>query len=148
MSRFSIPFLHSVIPSGLIPFANLMIIIIAVFVIYKIFTNARFSKKLTDILRKKIVEKEIVSPTTFEELLLAANGYGVSQVEIYENFPLLDKTLRESGLRKLDIMVLAVEKEGTLVPNPPPDTKILLGDKLICFGKLINMRKELKVAPG
>lgn len=145
MSTFSIPFLQSIVPSGLIPFANLLIIIIAVFSIYKIFTNAKFSRKLTEILRKKIEEKEIIDTASFEELLLATGGYGVSKVEVSESFPLMDKTLMESGLRKLDIMVLAIERKGVIIPNPPSGTKILLDDKLICFGNLENIKKELHI---
>ena len=148
MSKISIPFLHSVVPSGLIPIVNLVIIIIVLFAIYKIFTNAKFSRKLTEILRKKIEEKEVIDTTTFEELFLATGGYGVSKIEVHENFPLLDKTLFESGLRKLDIMILAIERKGAIIPNPPSGTKILLDDKLICFGKLENIKKELSLTSG
>ena len=83
--------------------------------------------------------------TSFEELFIATGGYGVSTIEVGENFFILDKTLVESGLKKLDIMVLAVERKGAIIPNPPSGTKILLGDKLICFGKLENIKKELHI---
>jgi len=148
MSKFYIPFVHSVVPSSLIPLANLLIIIIAIFAIYKIFTNAKFSRRLTEILRKKIEEKEIIDIASFEELFLATGGYGVSKVAVGENFPLLDKTLSESGLRKLDILVLAIERKGAIIPNPPSVAKILLDDKLICFGKLDNIKKELHITSG
>jgi K+/H+ antiporter YhaU regulatory subunit KhtT len=50
-------------------------------------------------------------------------------------------------LRILDISVLAIEREGEAIPNPLAETKTLLDDKLICFGKLENIRKELCVIP-
>jgi K+/H+ antiporter YhaU regulatory subunit KhtT len=46
----------------------------------------------------------------------------------------VNKALYESDLRKQDILVLAIERNGETIPNPSPDTKILLGDKLVCFG--------------
>lgn len=145
MSKFSIPILHSVLPSFLIPIVNLLVIIIAIYLIYKIFTNARISRKLTEILRKKIKEKDIVAAAPFEELFLATGGYGISQIEVGEKFLILDNTIAESGLRKLDIMILAIERKGALIPNPSSGTKILLNDKLICFGKLENIKQELHI---
>ena len=143
MPKFTIPFLHGIIPSGWLPWINLLIIIFAVYTIYKIFTRSRFATKLTDFLRARILKKEIFKPVSFEELLIATGGYGVSSIEICEDTPILNKTLLESGLRQQDITVLAVERGGQMIANPSADTRIVLGDKIICFGKLENMRKEL-----
>jgi len=131
------------LPSGLMPWINLIIIIIAIYVIYKIFSNTKFARKLTNGLRQQIVKKEIIKPVSFEELVIATGGYGVSQIEISKDSPIVDKTLLESDLRKLDISVLVIERKGDAIPNPQADTKILLGDRLICFGKLESIRKGL-----
>jgi hypothetical protein len=147
MTKFTIPFLHSVIPSYLLPSINLIIIIVAVYLIYRIFTHAGFAKKLTDILKSHIIKKDIIKSVSFEELLIATGGYGISQVEIRENTPIVDKALRDSNLRENDITVLAVEREGTVTPNPSANMKMQVGDKLICFGKLENIRKELYEVP-
>jgi len=143
MSTFTLPILHSVIPSGMIPWINLIVIMMAIYVSYRVFTYAKFAGKLTDFLRSHIVKKEIVKRVSFEELVIATGGYGVSQIEICDNSPVLNKTLLESGLRELDILVLAIERKETTIPNPPAGTRILLGEKLICFGKLGSIRKKL-----
>ena len=140
-------FTFSFLPSGLMPWINLTIIIIAIYAIYKISTNTKYARKLTISLRKQIVKKEIIKPVSFEELVIATGGYGVSQIEISKESPIVDKTLLESDLRRLDISVLAIERKGVTMPNPSADTKFLLGDKLICFGKLENIRKELCELP-
>lgn len=147
MPTFSIPFLHSVIPSHLLPWINLTIIVFAVYTTYKIFTHTKFGGKLTDFLRSHIVKKEIIKPVSFEELIVATGGYGISQIEVCKDSPILNRTLIESELRQYDITVLAVEREEQTIPNPVADTKILLGDKLICFGKLGNIRSKLCVMP-
>jgi len=143
MSTFTLPILHSVIPSGMIPWINLIVIMMAIYVSYRVFTYAKFAGKLTDFLRSHIVKKEIVKRVSFEELVIATGGYGVSQIEICDNSQVLNKTLLESGLRELDILVLAIERKETTIPNPPAGTRILLGEKLICFGKLGSIRKKL-----
>jgi len=143
MSKVTIPFLHSVIPSSLRPWINLIIIVFAVYTTYKIFTNTKFAAKLTSLLRSHIVKKEIVKRVSFEELVIATGGYGVSSIEIGKNSPVLDKSILESDLRSHDITILVIERKGETIPNPSANTKIILSDRLICFGKLDRIRKEL-----
>ncbi|MBC8468528.1 MAG: hypothetical protein H8D56_03570 [Planctomycetes bacterium] len=50
---------------------NLAIIVAVVYGIYRVFTYEKFVRKMTNILRKKIIKKEIFHKVSFEELLLA-----------------------------------------------------------------------------
>jgi hypothetical protein len=143
MPQFTIPILHKVIPYRFLPWINLAVIGVAVYIIYEIFTHAKFVQKLTSFLRKRIIKKEIMKRISFEELLVATGGYGVSQVEVGKGSPIEDKTLSESDLREHDITVLALIREGETIPNPHANTKIEFGDNLICFGKLENIRKQV-----
>lgn len=134
------------IPRYLVPWVNLVIIIVAVYATYKVSTNQKFVKKLTSSLRTKIISKKIFKPVSFEELLLVAGGYGVARIDIPGTSPLVDKTLADSELRSNDINVLAIIRDASTMPNPSAKTKIALGDELICFGKLENIRKFSPVA--
>jgi hypothetical protein len=136
-----------IIPPNLVRWVNLLIIIIAVFIIYKLFTNAAFSRKLTNFLRRRIIRKEIFAKVTFEDLLLMTGGYGVSRVAVCAGSPSLKKTLSESRLRSYDITVLAIIRQGQTIPNPAANTKILLNDELVCFGKLENIRNKICMNP-
>lgn len=147
MPKFKLPFLHSFIPSGLLPWINLAIMALAIYILYKLFTHTKFAGKLTDALRSRIVKKEIIKPVSFEELMVLTGGYGVSSIDIGQDSPILNKALLDSELRQHDITVLTVEREGQTMPNPSANTKIILGDKLICFGKLGNIKKQLRVTP-
>jgi len=140
---FKIPFLHLVIPSKFRPWANLTIVIIVVFAIYRIFIYSKLATTLTNFLRKRIVKADIIKSVGFEELLVATGGYGVSKIEICEKSFILNQTLRETKLRSHDISVLAVEREGHTIPNSPSDTVFMLGDKVTCFGKLGNIKEKL-----
>ena len=140
---WSLPFLPGSIPPVLQPWISLIIVITAVYVIYKVLTNTKVVRKLTNALRERIVKKEIIKPVSFEELTVATGGYGVSKIDVCSDSPILNKTLSESELRRHDITVLAIESKRKTIPNPSADTKILLGNKLVCFGKLENIRKHL-----
>jgi hypothetical protein len=147
LSRLSESFLPFDIPPDLVKWVNLAIIIIVVYVIYRIFTYEKFVRKMTNILRKKIIKKEIFQRVSFEELLLATGGYGISRIVVSSGSPVLNKTLAKSGLREQDIMVLATVRGAETIPNPSASMKILLGDELICFGKLENIRNKVSMNP-
>jgi len=141
-NKLSVPFLPFDIPEGVLPWINLAVLTAAIYIIYKVFTNTKFARKLTNVLRARIVKRDIIKPVSCEELVVATGGYGVSKIKIREGHPVLDKALSESELRRDDITVLAIVRADRTIPNPLADTKILSGDELICFGKLGSIRKK------
>jgi Trk-type K+ transport system membrane component len=142
-TKLSIPFVPASVPPELRPVINLIIIVAAIYIIYKVFTNTKLARKLTDALRKRIIKKDIIRSVSREELALATGGYGVSKIQVSESNPIVGKVLSESGLRKDDITVLAIIRDDSTIPNPSANRKILSGDELICFGKLDIIRKRL-----
>lgn len=143
IARFSESFLPVSIPSVLVPWVNLAVIILGLLVIYIVFTNRRFARILTSYLRKRIVKKELFKPVSFEELLFLTGGYGISRIEVCEDSPLINKTLAESDLRRNDITVLAIIRDNATMPNPSAPVTIQRGDELISFGKLENIRNRI-----
>ncbi len=143
LAQFKLPFFGIFLPSWVAPWANLAIIVFSLFVIYRFFTYRKVIEKFTNFLRERLIRKEIVKPLSFEEIIIATGGYGVSSVEVLSDSPIVNKTLYEAALRNYDINILAIEREKRIIPNPPAETKIVLGDRLICFGKLDNIRQNL-----
>jgi len=131
------------LPTWSVQWVNMGLIIIALFVVYKIFTNKKFTQKLTKFLRKKILKKEFFKPVSFEELLLLTGGYGITRLEVAGGNALIDKRLAESELRKNDITILAILRGDDTIPNPSADTKIQKSDELVLFGKLENIRSQM-----
>jgi hypothetical protein len=141
--KLDVPFSAFTISDKVLPWINLIVIIAAIYITYKVFSNTTFARRLTNVLRNRIIEKEMIKSVSFEELAVATGGYGVSRIKVREDNPILGKALSESELRKDDITVLAIVREERTIPNPVADTKILSGDELICFGKLGIIRKKL-----
>jgi hypothetical protein len=144
-SVIKIPGLPDYVSTGALQWINLAVIVAAIYIIYKVFTNTKLAQRFTDALRRRIVKKEIIKSVSFEELMVATAGYGVSKIEVCGDSPVLNKTLVASGLRGRDITVLAVIRAGETIPNPPANTKIALGDELVCFGRLENIRNTICV---
>jgi hypothetical protein len=143
VSALSKSFLPFEIPSYIVKWMNLILLIVAAVVVYKVSTNKRITLRVTNFLRQKVAKKEFFSRVTIEELLLATGGYGVSRVKVFGESPVLNKTLIEADLRKRDITVLAIVRGEETIANPGADRRILRGDELVCFGKLENIRSHL-----
>ncbi len=72
--------------------------------------------------------------------LTVSKGYGVTELQIPEKSELHGKTISESGLRARDIIVLKAERRGKLTPAPHGSHVLRAGDRLVCFGRLDEMR--------
>jgi len=72
--------------------------------------------------------------------LTVSTGYGVAELVVHPGADLVGKTLGESGLRDRDISVLTLHRGTTVLPNPRGNRKLEDGDRLLCFGRLEEMR--------
>ena len=75
--------------------------------------------------------------------LTVSKGYGVADVVVGETSGLVGKTLATSGLRDLDITVLSLSREGKVIPNPRGARELQVGDRLVCYGRMANMKNLL-----
>lgn len=141
-----LPYMKGRIPVSLIPYINFAFILFAVMIAYKVIVYTKISDFIMNRAKKRMLAKKIITPVSFEEFLLTSGGYGISQIEMSENNPLLGKKLSESNLKQKDVLVLSIERGIEHITNPPADIKIDMGDRLICFGKMDSMR-EAACAP-
>ncbi|MCB9932244.1 MAG: 30S ribosomal protein S6--L-glutamate ligase [Planctomycetes bacterium] len=89
----------------------------------------------------KHVEEQVLFPDLdIRQRLTLDRGYGVAEIPIGPESPLVGKTIKESGLRDQDILVLSIMRESQTIPNPRNTREILAGDRLLCYGKLLAMK--------
>ncbi|WP_424450448.1 cation:proton antiporter regulatory subunit [Nocardioides jejuensis] len=55
----------------------------------------------------------------------------------------IGKTLAESGLRERDITVLTLHRGTNVIPNPAARNILEADDRLLCFGRLEEMRSMI-----
>ncbi len=87
-----------------------------------------------------VVENVAHPELDIRQRLTVSRGYGVVELQVGEASPLLGKTLEACGLRQRDAVVLSLSREGKIIPNPRSDRVLALGDRLLCFGKYLNLR--------
>ena len=75
--------------------------------------------------------------------LSVSTGYGVAELLVHPGAELVGKQLGESGLWELDIKVLTLHRGVTVIPNPRKNVVLEDDDRLLCFGKLEEMRSMI-----
>jgi hypothetical protein len=136
LSESFLPF----VPTWLVLWVNIGIIVLALAGVFKLFLNTKFTGQLTDYLRKKIIRKEFFSPVCFEEISVFPDGYGLTRIQIDGDSPLAGRSLAESALSKRGITIVAVLFDDQTLADPSADTQIKPGYELIAFGKTDSLR--------
>jgi ribosomal protein S6--L-glutamate ligase len=102
-----------------------------------------------------LIEEQVLFPEIdLRQRLTLRSGYGVAEFPVDEKSNLAGKTVAETGLRALDVLILSIDRNGVAIPSPKGSREILPGDKLLCFGKqltlsgLVPVRKRRKKKPG
>ena len=75
--------------------------------------------------------------------LTVSTGYGVAELVVHEGADVIGKTITASGLVERDIAVLTLHRGTSVVPNPRGSRLLEAGDRLLCFGKLEEMRSMI-----
>lgn len=75
--------------------------------------------------------------------LTVSTGYGVAELVVHGGADLVGTTLGDSGLSERDITVLTLHRGTTVIPNPRPRVELQAEDRLLCFGKLEEMRSMI-----
>jgi ribosomal protein S6--L-glutamate ligase len=72
--------------------------------------------------------------------LAVSTGYGVAELVVHAGADVVGSTLGESGILDKDITVLTLNRGATVIPNPRMNQVLEAGDRLLCFGKMEEMR--------
>ncbi len=79
--------------------------------------------------------------------LAVSTGYGVAELAVHTGSDLVGVSLRDSGLPERDITVLTLHRGTTVIPSPRPSKVLEAEDRLLCFGKLEEMRSMIPERP-
>ncbi len=126
--------------TGAKPFiANIGIILLIILIFMRVSQDKGITRKFTKKIQEKLIKSAPFKKRLVEEVLCLAEGYGVAEVTLMEACPDIGKLLSESSFRRMDILVLAIERNSKVIPAPHASDRLFLNDILICYGKLANM---------
>lgn len=117
-----------------------LILFVILWLFYKVTTLKGFSRTLNKFIEKKIVARGLVKQKTLEELFSLPRGYGIAQLVITDDSEEKGMTLAQAGFINKNILVLSIERGDKLIAFPRADDKIVLADKLLCYGLIENIK--------
>ncbi|MCB0951799.1 MAG: RimK family alpha-L-glutamate ligase [Microthrixaceae bacterium] len=87
----------------------------------------------------------VANQVSFPELdvrqrLTVSTGYGVAEILVREGSDMVGRSIDDSGLRSRDIVVLTLNRGTSVIPNPRGSRDLEAEDRLLCFGRLEDMR--------
>lgn len=146
VEQLEIPWLSKFFLKGASLWINLAVILVALYVLYRLLTHPRLTHMLTDHLRRYLHKKRFIAPSHIEEMALGPQGHVISKCRITEDSSLANKELGELDLDPHNITALAVIRAETTIAQPSPRERLLPGDDLICFGVSSAIHKVLSPA--
>lgn len=123
---------------------TVVILIVGVFLIYKVATYKKFTRRWERFIENKLIKSPVFEEATTEDLLHFLEGYGLVKKIVGPNSSLSGKTLTKSHLREKGAVVLGIEREKTWISVPKAAEKIVIGDRLVVYGPLDALKKILK----
>ncbi len=94
------------------------------------------------------IDNQVAFPhVDVRERLSVSTGYGVAEIVVHGDADLVGQPLGDSGLRDRDITVLTLHRGVQVIPNPRPKLILEDGDRLLCWGKLEEMRSMIPERP-
>ncbi len=123
---------------------NIIVLLVGLFVIYKIATSRGLLRKWDNFLERKLVKSPDFEEVTTEDLLHFLEGFGLVKKIISEDSLLVGSTLAKCKLSEKGILVLGIERGKKWIPTPKGKEVIQEGDFMIIYGPLKVLKDLLK----
>ncbi len=115
------------------------IIIIALFLVflygvYYLLNRPSTSRLFHVVVTNWFLSKEMVMPAHYEELSVDSSGYGVVQIDIHVENPIVGKTIEQTHLYHKKITILSLIRRGEVMNYPDKTCRIDSGNQILCYG--------------
>lgn len=120
---------------------NVLILLVGIYLIYKIVTRKGFTRRWESFIEDKLVKSHVFEEGVTEDLLHLFEGYGLVRAIIKENSPFVGSSLSECKLSGKGLLVLGIERDKDWIPIPKAKETIKEGDRLVVYGHLRILRE-------
>ncbi len=127
---------------------NLLLLVSGLVVIYKIATSKGFIRKWEAYVEDKLVKYRSFEEAPVEDLLHLLEGYGLVRAIVKDGSRWVGSSLSEFCAGETGVMFLGIERGQEWIPAPNSSEEIRIGDRMVVYGPLEALKKELKEKEG
>ncbi|MFC1498249.1 hypothetical protein ACFLS1_07255 [Verrucomicrobiota bacterium] len=133
-------FMPDSVPPLLIPWLNLIIIVMTIFALYRLFTSEGTVNWLRSRILIKLKKYRLTKPIPLSEHMIPGAEYGTVSAHIYKGDALLGISIGDIRQKCTGIVPLLLQhKESTLL-SPADDIILEIDATLTCFGNVSEIR--------
>jgi hypothetical protein len=120
---------------------NVLVLIVGIFLIYKIATYRKFTTKWENYIERKLIKSPAYEEEATEDLLHFLEGYALVKKIITEKSTLAGNSLSKCRLNEKGLLVLGIERGKNWIPTPKAREKIQVNDSIVVYGPLGVLRE-------
>ena len=120
-------------------FARLGIIIISIFILYRLIVASRIGNKALNWVSRPLIKRILAEAPAMEEIFHAGRDWGISLLMIREKSKVIDMTLADVKAQD-NIVVLAIDREDAFIHEPDLQEQIKIGDRLVVYGSINSVK--------
>ena len=92
--------------------------------------------KLTNAILRLLGKGQVSPHFADVEIIHQGGGYEVLRLTITKQSSIVGLKINDTAFQKRDITIFSIEREGVITSSPQPEEKLMVGDHLLCYGKL------------
>jgi len=123
-------------------FIRLAIIIVGIFVLYRLIIRSGAVNRIFDWVRKPLMKRIAMEAPAIEEILHVEKNWGVHFVMIKEKSKNIGLSLADITATG-DVEILAIDRADAFIARPDSAEKLMEGDRLLAYGDIKSMERLL-----
>lgn len=127
---------------------NVVILLLGIYLIYRVATRRGFAKRWENFIRSKLTKSPVFEEAATEDLLHLIEGYGLVRASIGEDSPFVGSSVHRRQFGERGVLILGIERDEDWISAPKGEEVIRGGDRLVVYGPLKVLtslfREELK----
>ena len=115
---------------------SIAIIIIWIFIFYKVISRRGLTKRWEEFVQEKLFKLHFFQETNVEDLFLIANDYALVRINATKNSLLLNSSATEEKVNNKNFVILGINRGARWISLPKDHKVIRKGDHVILYGRL------------
>ncbi len=111
-------------------------LLLLLYLLYQLLIWPRLSQRIDQAIKHQLQQRTQLTSAQIQELLQQSEGWGIARVEVPAGCRFAGQTLAATRPRDHGLLIVAIEREGQLIPSPKGTDSVQVGDRLVVYAQL------------